>query len=126
MARRKSSKALFSSSGATRVIVHEEGISAFLEMNPSVRAKLIGVAEQVAAEARATASSAEEGSGGTIDGYAAAGFSVEWQERGGKRPRVNVVSNADSETATAAHFHTQIRDGVAHLRAALHSVTRRG
>jgi hypothetical protein len=122
MARRKSSKALFSGSGKTRVVVHEDGISEFLEMNPSVKAQLMGVAEQVAAKAQSTASRAEEGAGGRITGYASAGFSVVWEARGGKRPRVNIVSNADKKTFLAAHFHSQLRDGVAHLRAALYSV----
>lgn len=109
------------SSGGTNVIVDEQGIADLLEANKDIRDALVKTAQDVANVAASTASSAEEGAGGRIDGYAAAGFSVEWEARGGKRPRVNVVSNADSETATAAHFHTQIRDGVAHLRAALYS-----
>lgn len=108
--------------GSTRVIVHEDGIADFLEMNPAVKAQLMGVAEQVATEAQRTASSAENGDGGRISGYASAGFSVEWESRGGKRPRVNIKSNADKKTFLAAHFHTQKRDGVAHLRAALYKV----
>lgn len=110
----------------SKVIVHEEGIAAFLEENPAVKAQLMGVAGSVAAEAQATADSAQKGPGGRIDGYAEAGFSVEWEARGGKRPRVNVVSNADPKTALAVHFYTQKRDGVAHLRAALYRFTRRG
>jgi hypothetical protein len=113
---------LFSSNGSTRVVVHEDGIADFLEMNPGVKAQLMGVAEQVAAKAQATASSAEEGSGGRITGYSAAGFSVEWESRGGKRPRVNIRSNADKKTFLAAHFHSQKRDGVGHLRAALYAI----
>jgi hypothetical protein len=109
-----------------KVTVHEEGIAAFLEQNKQIRDQLVGVARGVAAEAQATADSAQEGSGGRISGYAEAGFAVEWQARGGKRPRVNVVSKADPKTALAAHFHTQKRDGVAHLRAALYRFTRRG
>ncbi len=109
-----------------RVVVHEEGISSLLVKNPALRAQLMGVASQVASEAQATADRAEEGSGGRISGYADAGFSVEWQVRGGKRPRINVVSNADTKTFLAAHFHTMKRDGVAHLRAALYKFTRRG
>jgi hypothetical protein len=110
----------------SRVVVHEEGIADFLEMNPAVKAQLMGVADAVAAEAQATADRAQKGSGGRISGYAEAGFSVEWEERGGKRPRVNVVSNADPKTALAAHFYTQKRDGVAHLRAALYKLSKRG
>jgi hypothetical protein len=109
-----------------RVTVHEEGIADFLRSNPAIRAQLVGVASSVAAEAQATADRAEEGSGGRISGYADAGFSVQWEGRGGKRPRVNVVSNADTKTFLAAHFHTMKRDGVAHLRAALYRFTRRG
>lgn len=109
-----------------KVKIHEEGLSALLEDNPAIKAQLLGVANGVAREAQATADSAQEGSGGRISGYAEAGFSVEWQARGGKRPRVNVVSNADPKTALAAHFHTQKRDGIAHLRAALYRFTRRG
>lgn len=109
-----------------KVTVHEQGIADLLEANPAIRAQLMGVAEGVAAEAQRTASAAEEGSGGRITGYADAGFSVQWEARGGKRPRVNVVSNADKKTFMAAHFHTQKRDGIAHLRAALYKFTRRG
>lgn len=111
---------------SVRVKIHEEGLAALLEENPAIRAKLLGVANGVAAEAQATADSAQKGSGGRIDGYAEAGFAVQWEARGGKRPRVNVVSKADSKTAMAAHFHTQKRDGIAHLRAALYKFTRRG
>lgn len=119
-------KSLYSGNSATRVIVHEEGIAAFLQMNKPVRDMLIGVGQKVQANAQATADDAQNGAGGRIDGYAQAGFSVEWESRGGKRPRVNVRSNADTETATAVHFYTQKRDGVAHLRAALYKETVRG
>lgn len=105
-------------SGA-RVVVHEDGIADFLRMNKPVRDMMVGLAQQVADEAQATASSAENGPGGRIDGYAAAGFSVQWESRGG-RPRVNIVSNADPKTFLAAHFYSQLRDGVGHLRAALY------
>ena len=111
---------------SVRVQIHEEGIAAFLEQNKGVRDQLVSVAQGVAAEAQATADSAQGGSGGRISGYSEAGFSVVWDARGGKRPRVNVVSNADPLTALKAHFHTQKRDGVAHLRAALYKFTRRG
>lgn len=124
MARRnagKTPKQLYKGT-ASKVVVHEEGISAFLQMNKSVRDMLVHTAQAVAAEAQSTASSAEEGPGGRIDGYANAGFSVEWESRGGKRPRVNIKSNADKETFLAAHFHTQLRDGVSHLRAALYKI----
>ena len=109
-----------------KVVVHEEGIVQFMQENKQVRDMLVGVARSEANEAQATASDAEKGPGGRITGYADAGFSIEWQARGGKRPRVNVVSNADPMTALAAHFYTQKRDGVAHLRKALYSQTRKG
>jgi hypothetical protein len=109
--------------GGTRVIVDEAAISIFLQQNKPVRDLLVSTAQAVASEAQATASDAENGPGGTITGYASAGFSVEWESRGGKRPRVNIVSNADPETTTRAHFYTQRRDGVAHLRAALYNAS---
>jgi len=109
-----------------KVIVHEDGISQFLNDNKGVRDMLVAEAKKIAAEAQATADSAQEGTGGRITGYAEAGFSVEWESRPNKRPRVNVVSNADPKTSLAAHFHTMKRDGVAHLRAALYKFTRRG
>lgn len=112
--------------GSVKVVVHEKGIADFLQMNKGVRDQLVGVANDVAAEAQATADSAQRGSGGRISGYSEAGFSVVWESRGGKRPRVNVVSDADPMTALAAHFYTQKRDGVAHLRAALYSQTKKG
>ena len=109
-----------------KVKVDEAGISQFLQANKSVRDLLVGTAQAVAANATATADAAQKGPGGTLTGYAEAGFAVEWQARGGKRPRVNVRSLADAKTAMAVHFYTQKRDGVAHLRAALYSETYRG
>lgn len=109
-----------------KVKVDEAGISQFLQANKSVRDLLVRSAQAVAANASATADSAQKGPGGTISGYAEAGFAVEWQARGGKRPRVNVRSLADAKTAMAVHFYTQKRDGVAHLRAALYQETYRG
>lgn len=110
-------------SGGVSVVIDQAGLADFLETNPAVRGLLMAQGAAVASEAESTASAAENGAGGRIDGYAAAGFSVQWEARGGKRPRVNIVSNADPETVTRAHFYTQRRDGVAHLRAALYSVT---
>lgn len=109
-----------------KIVYDEQALTDLVNRNKYIRDELMGVAGAVAREAQATASEAEEGAGGTIDGYAAAGFSVEWQNRGGKRPRVNIKSNAPAETATAAHFHTQRRDGVAHLRAALYKFSGKG
>lgn len=110
-------------SGSVRVVVDELGLAEFLQSNKDIRDLLVGQAQKVADVAESTADSAQEGAGGTITGYAEAGFTVEWESRGGARPRVNIVSNADPETFLAAHFHTQRRDGVAHLRAALYSIT---
>lgn len=107
------------------IYIDPKGIEDFLNNNASVKAIFTDLGEQVAAEAQATADSAQRGSGGTITGYAEAGFSVEWERRSG-RPRVNVVSNADPETFLRAYFYTQKRDGVAHLRRALYKFTKRG
>lgn len=109
-----------------KIVFDNDALTEFIETNDYIKAAIMGTAHDVAAEAQRTASAAEEGSGGRISGYAEAGFSVEWEPRGGKRPRANVVSNAPAEIATAAHFHTQIRDGIAHLRAALYRFTNRG
>lgn len=106
------------------VIMHPEGLKALL-YDPAITGLLTDLGESVRTEAQATASSAEEGAGGRIDGYASAGFTVSYEARG-KRPRVLIKSNADGDTITAAHFHTQKRDGVGHLRAALYKFTRRG
>lgn len=112
--------------GSVRIVVDEQGLADLVSKNKDIRDELMRVAKAVAGEAQATASAAENGSGGTLDGYSAAGFSVEWESRGGKRPRVNVRSNASGELATGVHFHTQKRDGVAHLRAALYKFTSKG
>jgi hypothetical protein len=109
-----------------KVVVHEDGIADFLNKNKGVRDMLVASAQDVAKEAQATADSAQEGTGGRITGYAEAGFEVQWEQRSGSRPRVNVVSKADTQTFLAAHFHTMKRDGVAHLRKALYSITRKG
>lgn len=118
-------KSLFGN-GSVQVIVHPEGIQGLLNSNKAIRDLLVGVGKDVSTEAAATASAAEKGPGGTIDGYAAAGFTVEYQARGGKRPRVIVKSNADGRTAFKAHMATQMRNGVGHLRAALYKFTKRG
>lgn len=109
-----------------KIQVHEQNVALFLQRNKPMRDQLIGVGNDVAAVAQATADSAQRGAGGRISNYAEAGFSVVWEGRGGQRPRVNVVSDADPMTALAAHFYTQKRDGVAHLRAALYSQTSKG
>lgn len=112
--------------GSVRVIVDEAALADFVAKNKPIRDLLMNVAHDVQAEASSTASAAEKGPGGRIDGYAAAGFSVKWEQRGGKRPRVIIQSNADGETALKAHLYTQIVNGVGHLRAALYKFTTRG
>jgi hypothetical protein len=109
-----------------KVVVDEAALAQFVATNKPIRDLLVGVAKNVAQEAQSTAQSAQEGPGGTIYGYAEAGFSVVYEGRGGKRPRVNVVANADPKMALAAYFHTLKRDGVDHLRAALYKFTNRG
>lgn len=109
-----------------KVVIHEDGIAKFLQVNKPVRDMMVSTAQQVAAEAQNTAQSAQNGPGGTIYGYAEAGFDVQWESRGGKRPRVNIISRADPYMALAAYFHTLKRDGVDHLRAALYKFTNRG
>ena len=111
---------------ASRVKIDEAGLAEFYAKNKGVRDSIVGVAQAVASQAASTADAAQRGSGGSITGYAEAGFSVVYQSRGSKRPRVNIVSNADGATAMAAHFYTQKRDGVGHLRAALYRFTHRG
>lgn len=111
---------------AWKVEVDEAALAEFVSQNKGIRDELVHTAQKVAAEAQATASSAENGPGGTIDGYAAAGFTVQWEGRGGKRPRVNIISNADPEVFMKAYFHTMKRDGMDHLRQALYKFTTRG
>jgi len=106
--------------GSVEIEVHEDGIEAFLAMNKGVRDQMFDVANKVKATAQTTAQDAQGGPGGRISGYAEAGFGTEWEGRGGKRPRINIYSKADRDTAWAAHFHSQLKNGVAHLRAALY------
>lgn len=108
-----------------KVQVDNTALAMFLRDNKPVRDVLAKEAQSVKAFAEATASAAENGPGGRIDGYASAGFSVRWIMRG-RRPRIDIVSNADGKIATAVHFHTMKRDGIAHLRAALYKITTRG
>lgn len=106
-------------------IVYNKDRLGELAEEPEFRAFLMGIGKQVAGEAQATASDAEKGPGGTLDGYAAAGFSVVWENRG-RRPRVIIKSNASPQTALRVLFYTQKKSGVAHLRRALYKFTRRG
>ena len=107
------------------VYVDPKGVEDFLNNNPQIEAMMTQMGRDVAAEAQATADAAQLGSGGTITGYAEAGFTVEWERRS-RRPRVNIISNADEKTFLKAYFYTQKRDGVAHLRKALYKFTKRG
>mgnify|MGYP006946326448 CR=1 FL=1 len=120
---RKPPKNLLGGGQKVRVIVDEKGVEEILKANKSIRDLLVKTGQAVAANAQATASAAEKGPGGNLTGYADAGFSVEWDNPGNKRPRVNVRSNADGELATRVHFYTQKRDGVGHLRKALYDET---
>jgi hypothetical protein len=110
----------------TKVVIHNEGIRDLLAQNKDIRDLLIGEGQKVQANAQATASAAEKGPGGRLDGYASAGFKVSWANPSAGRPRVEVTSQADIKTATGVHFFTQKRDGVAHMRAALYKITTRG
>jgi hypothetical protein len=109
---------------SVKIVIDPNALRDLVNDNPYIKNEILGIANKVRAEAQRTASSAENGPGGTISGYSGAGFSVEWEDRG-KRPRANVKSNAPGETAMAAHFFSQKRDGVGHLRAALYKFTSR-
>lgn len=110
---------LFGGKSGAKVIVDPEGVQAFLQQNKAVRDLLMATANNVKAAAESTAQGAQNGPGGTLAGYAEAGFSVEWHQRG-RRPNVRIVSNADPVLAMRVHFYTQIAWGMAHLRLALH------
>lgn len=104
-------------------IEYDEGaLAEFLQENKKVKDLLMDIGNKVRAEAEATASDAENGTGGEITGYASSGFKVEYLRRS-KRPIVKIISNADGKTATAAHFNSQRKNGIGHLRAALYKFT---
>lgn len=102
--------------------VDKKEIQRWLKDSKEVKKMLTNIGDKVAREAKRTASDAENGAGGTITGYKSAGFKVEY-DTSGKIPVVKVVSNADGETATAAQFNSQRKNGIAHLRAALYKFT---
>lgn len=106
-------------------VTYDKKVLGELASEPEIKQLMLSVGAQVAAEATATAQEAQKGPGGTISGYAEAGFDVIWEPRG-KRPRVVIRSNADPETALRVLFHTQKVWGVAHLRRALYKFTTRG
>lgn len=107
---------------SVRVVVHPEGLRELLIKNPEIVGLMKSQGKTVEREAASTAQDAQKGPGGTIFGYAEAGFTTEWQVRG-KRPQVVVKSNASSEMATRVHFYTQKVWGVAHMRKALKAIT---
>ena len=88
----------------------------------AVKNQILNVANDVKAKAVSTAAEAENGPGGTIDGYSQAGFRVEWNTE--RKPQARVYSNANPETFMKVYWYTQKRDGVTHLRAALYSQIR--
>jgi hypothetical protein len=106
----------------TKIVVDKKYIGEWLRSDSGVREILLAEGHKVASEARSTASSAENGAGGKLDGYAGAGFSVDIVK--GRRRQYGIIqSNADPEMAKAVHFYTQRRDGIGHLRAALYKFT---
>lgn len=107
-----------------KIEIHDNAFRDLLKSNEIYKA-IEPVAEKVLNEAIATASDAEKGPGGRIDGYASAGFTLK-KHTGGTRVEARVESNADSETFLRAFFYTVKRDGVPHLRRALYKFTRRG
>jgi hypothetical protein len=108
-----------------RIEYAPNAITDFVKANRPIQDQLMNTGRAVAANAQATAQSAQNGPEGRLTGYAEAGFAVQFESRG-KRPRVIIKSLADIKTALAAHFYTQKRDGVGHLRAALYKETTRG
>lgn len=105
-----------------KIVLNKAGFTKLFQDNPKLKALFLEEAEKVKTAAEATANEAQNGPGGTLYGYAEAGFDVVWELRG-DRPRVVIKSNADPEMALRVHFYTQKRDGISHLRAALASIT---
>jgi len=79
-------------------------------------------ARKVKSEMEATASAAERGEGGTLTGYASAGFDIDLY-KGPKRLTVIIYSKASAALAMAVHFSSQRRTGTGHIRAALYKFT---
>lgn len=104
------------------VDIDSAAVGSLLSSEPALIALLQSEADRVKAAAVATAQDAQNGPGGTIDGYAEAGFTSEVEVRS-RRTRAVVRSNADGAIALAAHFNSQRKTGVAHLRAALKTIT---
>lgn len=102
----------------SKVVFIDGSMAQFLKNNPEIRKTMMDVGKEIQAAAENTAQDAQNGPGGTLYGYAEAGFEVVWESRG-KRPRVLIRSLADSDMALRVHFYTQKRDGIAHMRKAL-------
>lgn len=104
----------------TKIKIKPNQPADFIRENKDFRDFLVGKANDVRAEAERTAPGAEGSPPDRTAGYAAAGFRVQFEARG-RRPRVNIISNASPDVAQAVYWYTQKRDGVAHLRQALYS-----
>jgi len=113
-----------SESAVAKLVFNRDGVRQLMN-DAGMDRLLFGIGQQVQAEAEATAQNAQRGPGGTIAGYAEAGFSLTVEELG-DRPVAIIASKAQPEVAWAAHYYTQKRDGVGHLRKALYKFTRRG
>lgn len=100
------------------VKVHPEQIGRLLKANSAIADDLMRIGNEVLAKAEATASDAENGPGGTVDGYAAAGFGVYLMDHP-NRLQVIVASHADEETSRGAHFNSARKNGIPHLPKAL-------
>ena len=109
---------------ASKVAIIRPALAELL-IEPGIRGVVMDVAGEVKKSAESTASDAEKGEGGTLTGYASAGFSAEWEQRG-KRPRAIVRSNLNNGVQWRVHFSTIRRWGVAHLRQALYKHPTRG
>lgn len=106
----------------TKIVLEKDGFTNLFNKNPQLKAIFMEEANKVKTAAQSTAQSAQNGAGGTLYGYAEAGFTVTWEIRG-NRPRAVISSNADPEMSLRVHFYTQKRDGISHLRAALNTIT---
>jgi len=102
----------------TRIEFHESGVIDLMD-ELGMRAILTEAGQKVADELAATATVADNGPGGTIDGYSDAGFTVTYEARG-RRPRVVVKSNAPGDVAAAAQFNYYHKTGQLHMLAALY------
>lgn len=109
---------------ANRLVWNKAGIRQLMN-DAKMDEFLFSVAKDVQTEAIATAQDAQRGPGGTISGYAEAGFFVGIEDSG-DRPIAIVAAKAPGDVSWAAHFFTTKRDGIGHLRAALYKFTHRG